>query len=67
MTAFSSGLKVLMISAQGTEERGQEGEKCRVKECKDKRASRGRNRREEAAGHESSPGYLQSQRSCKKY
>jgi len=43
MTAFSSGLKVLMISARGTEERerGQRGEKWRVKVCRDKRASRG--------------------------
>lgn len=53
MTAFSSGLKVLMISAQGTEEeegrgreRGQRGET--VKECRDKRASRGRNHRRRA-------------------
>lgn len=60
MTAFSSGLKVLMMSAQGTEE-GERTEKrntkcTRVKECRDKRASRGQNhKRRHQRGHKSSP------------
>lgn len=44
MTAFSSGLKVLMISAKGTEEkeRGQGREKgTSVKVCRDKKRPAG--------------------------
>lgn len=44
MTAFSSGLKVLMISAKGTEEkeRGQGREKgTSVKVCRDKKGQQG--------------------------
>lgn len=61
MTAFSSGLKVLMMSVQETEEgknRGQGGEKCtkRVKECRDKKgAAGGVITRGGNGGHKSSP------------
>lgn len=53
-----------MISAQGIEEgkRGKRTEKCpRVKVCKDKKASRGRNHKRRLHwGHKSSPIYLRS-------